>query len=1091
MTDRRPNTKMRGDTEGTSERLEAIRIRLLGGFEVTVGARIIGEGAWRLRKAASLVKLLALAAGNRLHREQVMYTLWPELGISAASNNLRRTLHTARRTFDLSMGSGYLASREESLVLSPESSLWVDVDAFEEAARTARRSREPALYRVALDLYSGELLPTDRYEEWAEEPRRRLQETYISLLLGLAHLNEEFADYDSAIEALRRVVSEEPTREEAYAGLMRLYALVGNNGEALAQYGRLEETLSRALGTEPAASSRALREEIVARRFPPTEGQSLASPPEGPPDAGRHNLPAPKSSFVGKETELRNVKRDLAMTRLLTLTGAGGCGKTRLALEVSRELIGAYPDGVWLVELAPLSEGDLVAHAVASVLGVQEQPERSLTDTLVDYLRDKRVLLVLDNCEHLIDAVARFVDTLLNSCPNLRVLATSQESLNVEGELNWLVPSLSVPSLVQSPRVEELAGYESVRLFVERARHRNPAFSLTSENAPAVARICGRLDGIPLAIELAAARAGLSVEQIAARLDDSLRLLTSGSRTALPRQRTLRGTLDWSYALLSEPERELFCRLSVFAGGWTLEAAEAVGAGDTQQCDVLDLLSMLVDKSLVVAEATGIGGLRYRMLEPIRQYAMEKLEEGGDAEEVRRCHNTFFLALAEEAEPKLRGAEDTEWLERLEAEHDNLRVALSWTLERGEAELGLRLAGALWMFWEAHGHYSEGRRWLEKALEKEGRTSAAARAKALEGFGWLVFRAGETNRAVVAAEEGLELSDDAGLGGAVRAKFLGLLGWMVEVQGHHARAKELLEESLRLSRDVDDKFGIADTLLMLGSTLSSLDDRKRERQLHEEGIALSRELGYVRTLGRLLFSVGYVLLLEGDYERGVALNEEAAALYRERGYKGGLEFVLDNLGWAALLQGDPKRARSYYRESLMLCKELGDKWIASESLEGLACVAGVKGEAERAAKLFGVAEALSEAVGSQRVPEEDALREPYLAAAHARLDEASWRAAWAEGRAMSMERATEYALSEEEHTLLISPALERSPDDLLVGLTRREKEVAVLVTQGLSNRRIASELVLSVHTVHHHVTNILKKLNLNSREQVASRLSDR
>src|SRR5215212_3835843 len=281
MTDRRPNTKMRGDTEGTSERLEAIRIRLLGGFEVTVGDRIIGEGAWRLRKAASLVKLLALAAGNRLHREQVMYTLWPE------------------------------------------SSLWVDVDAFEEAARTARRSREPALYREALDLYSGELLPTDRYEEWAEEPRRRLQETYISLLLGLAHLNEEFADYDSAIEALRRVVSEEPTREEAYAGLMRLYALVGNNGEALAQYGRLEETLSRALGTEPAASSRALREEIVARRFPPTEGQSLASPPEGPPDAGRHNLPAPKSSFVGRETELRNVKRDLAMTRLLTLTGAG------------------------------------------------------------------------------------------------------------------------------------------------------------------------------------------------------------------------------------------------------------------------------------------------------------------------------------------------------------------------------------------------------------------------------------------------------------------------------------------------------------------------------------------------------------------------------------------------------------------------------------------------------------------------------------------------------------------------------------------------------------------------------------------------
>jgi len=683
---------MRGDAKGTSERLEAIRIRLLGGFEVTVGARTIEEGAWRLRKAANLVKLLALAAGNRLHREQVMYTLWPELEIRAASNNLRQTVHTARRTFDLSMGSRYLASRDESLVMCPESSLWVDVDAFEEAARTARRSREPALYRAALDLYTGELLPTDRYEEWAEEPRRRLQETYLSLLLGLAHLHEELADYDSAIEALRRVVSEEPTREEAHVGLMRLYALAGNSGEALAQYGRLEETLSRALGTEPAASSRALREEITAGRFPPTEGQFLTSSSEGPPDAGKHNLPAPRSSFVGRETELRNVKRDLAMTRLLTLTGVGGCGKTRLALEMARELVGAYPDGVWLVELAALSEGALVAQALASVLGMQEQPDRSLTDALVDFLRTKRALLVLDNCEHLVDAVARLADVLLDSCHHLRVLATSRESLNVEGELSWLVPSLSAPSLLQSPKVEELAGYESVRLFVERARHRNPAFSLTPENSHAVARICGRLDGIPLAIELAAARVGLSVEQIATRLDDSLRLLSAGSRTASPRQRTLRGTLDWSYELLSMPEQSLFCRLSVFAGGWTLQAAEVVGAGDTQHGDVVDLLSRLVDKSLVVAETTGIGGARYRMLEPIRQYAQEKLEESGEAEEVRSQHASFFLALAEEAEPGLRGPEDAEWLERLEAEHDNMRAALSWALERGQTELGLRLA---------------------------------------------------------------------------------------------------------------------------------------------------------------------------------------------------------------------------------------------------------------------------------------------------------------------------------------------------------------------------------------------------------------
>jgi DNA-binding SARP family transcriptional activator len=558
---------MHNPTRERGRKPEAVRIRLLGGFEVMVGARTIQEDAWRLRKAANLLKLLALASGNRLHREQIMYTLWPNLGISAASNNLRQTTHAARRTLDPAMGSSYLASREESLVLCPESSLWVDVEAFEQAARSARRSGEPAAYEAALDLYSGELLPTDRYEEWAEQPRGRLKESYLWLLMRLAKLHEEFADYASAMEALREVVSEEPTREEAHLGLMRLYALVGNKGEALAHYGRLKETLCRELGAEPAASSRALREEIAEGRFPPTEGQSLTCPTEGPPEAAEHNLPAPRSSFVGRESELRNLKRDLAMTRLLTLTGAGGCGKTRLALEVAREFIGAYPEGVWLVELAPLSEDALVAQALASVLGVPEQPDRSLTEALVDFMRAKRALLVMDNCEHLVDAVARLADTLLNSCSHLRVLATSRESLNVEGELAWLVPSLSVPSLGRSAtRVEELAGYESVRLFVERARHRNPEFCLTPENANAVGRICERLEGIPLAIELAAARVGMSLEQIASRLDDSLRLLTWGSRTASPRQRTLRGTLDWSYALLGELERRLFGRLSVFAG---------------------------------------------------------------------------------------------------------------------------------------------------------------------------------------------------------------------------------------------------------------------------------------------------------------------------------------------------------------------------------------------------------------------------------------------------------------------------------------------------------------------------------------------
>src|ERR687889_949352 len=365
----------------------------------------------------------------------------------AAPNTLRKAFYPARQALepDSPAGSRYLASKDESLVLCPESSLWVDVEAFEEAASSARRSHEPAAYGAALDLYAGKLLPTDRYEEWAEEHRRRLREEYLSLLLGLARLHEEREVYDLAAEALRRVVAEEPTREEAHVGLMRLYVLSGNKAEALAQYVALEEILAKKLNTEPADSSRALMEEIAAGRFPRSEKQSLGSAPGNQPDAAKHNLPAPRTSFVGREREIVESKRELAMTRLLTFTGVGGSGKTRLALEVARELVGSYPDGVWLVELAPITEPGLVAQEVANVLGVQERPGEPPTDVLVEALAAKEMLLVLDNCEHVVEEAARLVDTLLASCPRLRVLSTGREPLVVPGEINLAVPPLSLP----------------------------------------------------------------------------------------------------------------------------------------------------------------------------------------------------------------------------------------------------------------------------------------------------------------------------------------------------------------------------------------------------------------------------------------------------------------------------------------------------------------------------------------------------------------------------------------------------------------------------------------------------------------------
>jgi non-specific serine/threonine protein kinase len=398
----------------------------------------------------------------------------------------------------------------------------------------------------------------------------------------------------------------------------------------------------------------------------------------------------------------------------LTLSGAGGSGKTRLALEVARDLIEAYPDGVWLVELAPLSEEALVPMALAEALKVPERPAEPIADTLVEVLGDRHLLLVMDNCEHLIGAAAGLADRLLDSCPRVRILATSREALGVEGEIRWVVPPLSAPEVQGTSSSEELEAYESVRLFVERARGRDSSFLLSPENAVAVAEICSRLEGIPLAIELAAARVGtLSLEQISERLGGSLELLTHGGRTAVPRQQTLKGALDWSHDLLSEPERVLFRRLSTFAGGWILEASEAVGAGDgVEEGEVLDLLYGLAEKSLVVAKGSDQGGVRYRLLEPIRQYALEKLEESGEAEAAKRAHTEYFLAMAEEAEPELFGPRDVEGFERLEGEHDNLRAALSWSLERGEAELALRLGGALGMFWHAHGHLGEGRRWL-------------------------------------------------------------------------------------------------------------------------------------------------------------------------------------------------------------------------------------------------------------------------------------------------------------------------------------------------------------------------------------------
>ena len=1038
---------------------DAVRVWLLGGFRVSVGSRTISGERWRLRKAASLMKLIALAPGYRLHREQAMDLLWPGSGTRAASNNLRQTLHATRRILDRANGPGYLVSENESIVLCPKSKLWVDVEAFEQASDIARRSKDPSAYRAAIELYSGELLPEDRYEEWTQGRRGELRQTFLSLLVEIARLHEEHGteELEPAVQALKRVLAEEPTNEEAHVGLMRLYASSGSQVEALRQYGRLSEALSSQLSVEPSSSTRALREEIVAGRFRAGPTQPAASPTKETAGGARaHNLPARRTSFVGREREMLEIKRTLAMTRLLTFTGTGGSGKTRLALEVARDLVGAYPDGVWLADLAPLSEENLVPQVVAQVMKVPERPGRSLTETLVGALRDKDMLLMMDNCEHLIEMAARLADVLLSSCPHVRVVATSREVLGVEGELVWRVGPLPVPEADPDhrlPATGELARYDAVRLFVERSRLRSPHFELRSENARAVAQICRMLEGIPLALELAAARVGvLSVKQISERLDDALMLLRGLSRTNERRHQTLRGTLEWSYGLLSDAERTLFERLSVFAGGWTLEAAEAVGTGEgIGKEDVLDLLERLTDKSLVIVIETGDeGALRYRLLEPVRQYAHGKLEQGGDAEAARRRHALWYLALAEEAEEGLVGTHYLVWLKRLKTEHDNLRVALRWFLERGETELGLRLAAALAKdFWRTHERLREGFEWLEAALAGEGDASPW-RAKALAHAGWIAW-------------ERLDFE----------------------------RSTALSEEALALSRELGYKEGAAAALYNLG--MVAIYDQMRAKDawsLFEECLVLRRQLEDEVGMARTLQKIGLILVIRRDFERAEALYEEGIELVQKTGDPVGRVVTLWLGGLASLGLGNHESVRNRCRECLDVARQIEDTHTFALIMHVLGASACEEGQSVRSARLWGAAESVLDTLGLGMGPAERHFYEPYFTVVRTQLGEEAFEMAWAEGRAMTLPEALEYASSSEEETVtqtVSAPEVQPSADQPSGKLTRREEEVTSLVARGLTNRRISEELFISERTVDAHVRKILKKLGLRSRAQIAAR----
>ncbi len=754
--------------------------------------------------------------------------------------------------------------------------------------------------------------------------------------------------------------------------------------------------------------------QVVAADLP------LEFPPIRTLNARSNNLPIQHTPLVGREKEVTTVLDRLRnpQVRLLTLTGPGGVGKTRLGLQVAAELFDEFEDGVLFIDLAPINDPGLVVFEIMQTVGIRESGSLPMLEVLIHFLSDKKLLLLFDNFEQVAGA-APIIGQLITSALGLKVLVTSRVPLRVRGEKEFPVPYLTLPALKELPPIETLAQYEAVRLFIERATDVIPDFQLTNDNALSVAEICIRLDGLPLAIELAAARIRLLPPQaMLTRLQSRLKLLTGGARDLPARQQTLRNTIDWSYDLLEEGEKQLFKRMAVFQGGRTLESLEVVCNADKQlRIDALDGAELLVSKSLLRQEdgvGRKVGGEpRFVMLETIHEYAREKLEESGEGEELRRRYAEYFLELAERAEPELEGPQQMMWLDRLEDEYDNMRAVLRWSKDSGTArsvEIGLGLTGAIWRFWLIHGHLSEGRAQLGAMLAVGNEHNVGkARAKSFNGAGVLATLQGDYEVARSLFEESLEIRSDIGdkQGVATSLNSLGNLAWF---QGSLQRALALFEESLGIWREIGDIKGIALALDNMGNVYGSLGEYEKAISLHEESLVTKRDLGDKFEISGSLNNLGIGYYSVGNYEKSRSLHEESLALKQDLGDKEGIAQSLHNLGNVAHKQGDYKKANLLHKESLELAHELSDRQGIAFCLDGLANAAGLEGKLERAARLWGAAEDLRNVIGAPLSPTDRIEFEQPFAAVRVGLSEEGWEKAWHEGQDMGMERAITYAL---------------------------------------------------------------------------------
>lgn len=934
-----------------------LNIYLLSSFRIERGAESIQLPT---RKVESLLAFLVLNQ-EKHSREKLAALFWGDSSDAEARNSLRNALAVINKK----LGHNLLVVDRRNVEVNSDYPLWVDVLEFSSQADSFLAEPVPDPGQIMLRLYQTDLL-SEFYDDWIFPHREYYRSLFIEASLQLTQQMRSRSEYNKAIEVARRVLMFDPVNERAHQHLMFCFMMQGDRSSALRQYEICQHALREELGVEPMPATIALYEWVKQ------------TPDDIRPFESRiTNLPIPHTSFIGRKHEIAEIQHLLSSTKLLTLTGAGGSGKTRLAIQLATDLLDSFEDGVWWVDLAPLTDKSLVLATMAKALGVKETANQTLLDTLRNILRPKQLLLVIDNCEHLIETCTEIALHLLEACPSLKIIATSRESLGIKVERAWYVPTLSLPDPHRISLVDLLMEYEGIRLFVERAITARADFALTDRNASFVAEICRQLDGIPLAIELAAAKIKvLSVEQIAARLSDMFQLLTGGSRAALPRHQTLQAALDWSYDLLTTKERLLFCRLAVFSGGWTLEAMEAVcSTSDFEGDEVVDLLSSLVDKSLIIREEMPDGGSRYRMLETIRQYTHDALSRTGEMETFQERHLDYFVNLAEAANPHLGfflpDPQIASWANILEPEQDNLWTAFKFCrMDPSHKEPGLRMAAMLHWFWFVRGYFTEGRNLLDQLLAESGEVSLPVQAQAFLSAGFLAC-------------------------------------W----QGDFSAARTSLKKSLKAFEEMEEPAGIAFSLHGLGFAANGLGDHAQAGALFGRCQELARKIGDKWLLSFALHFIAIGSSFQGNYQLAVSQFEECIKLIRGgAGNLPGVAFSLFHLGRIARLQGDHKSAHIHYSEGIGLFWQMGDRRGIGYSLSGFACLALAEEETVRAARLIGAVDSIREDLG---ILLETILQfefEQTRIAVQQAMGREKYDSAWADGHALPLELAVQFAI---------------------------------------------------------------------------------